>query len=70
MVAEKRPERFWNGGAAETGTWRVVVGFEKRGRSVAEVDIRHPFTYTTREAHSAAGLRGEVCITSVYIVVN
>jgi hypothetical protein len=70
MVAEKRLGRCWNGGAAETGTWRVVVGFEKRGGSVAEVDMRHPFTYITREAHSTAGLRGEVCITSVYIVVN
>jgi hypothetical protein len=70
VVEKKRLERCWNSGAAETGIWRVAVGFEKRSRSVAEVDIRHPFTYTTKEAHSAVGLRSEVCLTSVYVVVN
>jgi hypothetical protein len=58
MVADKRPERCWNGGAAETGTWRVVGDFEKRGRSVAEVDIRHPSTYITREAALSCGRAG------------
>jgi hypothetical protein len=70
VVEKKRLERCWNSGAAKTGIWRGVVDFEKRSRSMAEVDIRHPFTYTTKEAHSTAGLRSEMCLTSVYIVVN
>jgi hypothetical protein len=69
VVVEKRPERCLNGGAAGAGSWRVVVDFEKRSRSLSEVDIRHPFTHTTREAHSTAGLPSEVCLTSVSIVV-
>jgi hypothetical protein len=45
------------------------VDFERRSGSVSEVDVKHPFTYTTREAHSAAGLPSEVCLTSVSVVV-